>query len=38
VHSLIALRHGIARARATLTWADEAQRALERRPAGVRGR
>ena len=28
VYSLIALRHGIARARATLAWADEAERLL----------
>jgi hypothetical protein len=28
VYSLIALRHGIARARATLAWADEAQAEL----------
>jgi DNA-binding PadR family transcriptional regulator len=40
VHSRIALRHGIARARATLEWADDAQRLLERapRPAGRRAR
>lgn len=29
VHSLIALRHGIARARATLAWVDEARMLLE---------
>ena len=29
-HSRIALRHGIARARATLAWADETERALSR--------
>jgi DNA-binding PadR family transcriptional regulator len=29
-HSLIALRHGIARARATLAWADETRVVLER--------
>ena len=30
VHSLIALRHGLARGRATLGWIDESRRALER--------
>jgi len=29
IYSLIALRHGIARARATLAWADEAERLLD---------
>jgi DNA-binding PadR family transcriptional regulator len=32
VHSRIALRHGIARARATIAWADDARRLLERAP------
>jgi DNA-binding PadR family transcriptional regulator len=32
VHSRLALRHGIARARATLAWADEAERSLPRGP------
>jgi PadR family transcriptional regulator AphA len=30
VHSRVALRHGIIRARATLEWADEAERTLKR--------
>ena len=30
LHSRVALRHGIVRARATLEWADEAERALRR--------
>jgi PadR family transcriptional regulator, regulatory protein AphA len=36
VHSRIALRHGIVRARATLEWADETRRTLEALPAGER--
>lgn len=32
VHARVALRHGIARARATLGWAEEARRALEPAP------
>jgi PadR family transcriptional regulator, regulatory protein AphA len=32
VHARIALRHGTARARATLAWAEEARRALEPAP------
>ncbi len=34
VHSRIALRHGIARARATLAWVDEARGLLEQSEAG----
>lgn len=38
VHSRIALRHGIARARATLAWTDEAELLLKERPRSSPGR
>jgi DNA-binding PadR family transcriptional regulator len=38
VHSRIALRHGIARARATLAWAEDARRLLARAPRAADGR